>query len=115
MRQHAYCLVFGISPSDIKDKSMKEYSMLLHKSGQRVERHNNDPKVCKCNTAPDCGAHKVGQSDHLCHTIIQIKKDVPRTTSIFQTQEQKQIGDIPISSGENPIYNMLVAYSELDP
>ena len=96
MRQHAYCLVFGISPSDIKDKSMKEYSMLLHKSGQRVERHNNDPKVCKCNTAPDCGAHKVGQSDHLCHTIIQIKKDVPRTTSIFQTQEQKQIGDIPI-------------------
>jgi hypothetical protein len=40
---------------------------------------------------------------------------VPRTTSIFQTKEQKEIGDIPIASGENPIYNMLVAYSELDP
>jgi hypothetical protein len=59
--------------------------------------------------------HKVGDSNHLCHTIIQIKKDVPRTTCIFKTKEQKQIGDIPIESGENPIYNMLVAYSELDP
>ena len=89
--------------------------MLLHKSNQRVEKHNSDPKNCKCNTSPDCGAHKIGQSDHLCHTIIQIKKDVPRTTSIFQTKEHTAIGDIDVSTGENPIYNMLVAYSELDP
>jgi hypothetical protein len=25
------------------------------------------------------------------------------------------MGDIPINSGQNPIYNILVAYSELDP
>ena len=87
--------------------------MLLQKSSQRVQKHNSDPKSCKCNTAPDCGTHKVGQSDHLCHTIIQIKKDVPRTTCIFP-EEQKKIGEIDIHSGQNPIYNMLVAYSELD-
>lgn len=40
---------------------------------------------------------------------------MPRTTCIFHTKEDKEIGNISIQSGENPIYNMLVAYSELDP
>ena len=32
VRQHAYCLIFGISPTEIRTKCTKEYSLLIHKS-----------------------------------------------------------------------------------
>lgn len=45
----------------------------------------------------------------------QIKKDVPRTTFIFNQTDQKPLSEIPIESGLNPIFNILAAYAELDP
>ena len=51
-----------------------------------------------------------GQAE-MCKFIRQIKKDVPRTSSdsfsLPEFQETPQ-------SGKNPIYNILVAYAEMD-
>jgi len=44
-----------------------------------------------------------------CLTLFQIKKDVPRTSSVFESCQ------IPMDSGKNPLYNILAAYAELDP
>lgn len=49
-----------------------------------------------------------------CINIYQIKKDVPRTTSVF-SESNRSILDIDISSGLNPIYNILTAYARFDP
>lgn len=35
--------------------------------------------------------------------------------SIFSVEAQKELGNISIESGQNPIFNLLAAYSEVDP
>lgn len=47
----------------------------------------------------------------------QIAKDVPRTNFIFSEKEVEEdpLSEIPFDKGQNPIYNILTAYAELDP
>ena len=47
----------------------------------------------------------------MCKIIRQIKKDVPRTSSAFSNDDF----DLPMSTGKNPVFNILSAYAEQDP
>ena len=46
----------------------------------------------------------------MCRVIRQIKKDVPRTASTFSEPKFEE----PIQNGQNPIYNILIAFAETD-
>ena len=52
-----------------------------------------------------------GDQTDMCRFIRQIKKDVPRTSSkSFDLPEFDETS----ASGKNPIFNILVAYAEVD-
>ena len=46
----------------------------------------------------------------MCKILRQIKKDVPRTSSTFSNENF----DLPMSTGKNPVFNILSAYAEQD-
>lgn len=39
VRQHAYLLVFGIKPSDMKSVEIEKYNKLLERAGDRASLH----------------------------------------------------------------------------
>jgi hypothetical protein len=108
IRQHAYLLAFGITKEDMRTTYIENYHVLLAKSKAREERHAQNPDEC------DCFGKSIYETVNLCETNLQIKKDVPRTTTIFSQTNRKHMALIPMESGENPIFNILVAYSEFD-
>lgn len=48
VRQHAYCLIFGIKPEELKTVERENYYKLLDTSKKRVVRHDEFPKGCLC-------------------------------------------------------------------
>ena len=51
------------------------------------------------------------EETNMCKILRQIKKDVPRTSSTFNNDHF----ELPLSTGKNPVFNILSAYAEQDP
>lgn len=75
IRKNAYCLVFGIPPSELKNTWVIDYDLLSSKSKKRALLHDEDPKACPCTVDQKC--------KEMCETIKQIKLDIKRTSVIF--------------------------------
>jgi len=64
IRKNAYCLVFGISPVEMKNTWVTDFDLLLKKSLKRLEMHTKDSAKCPCSVDVRC--------KHMCETIRQI-------------------------------------------
>lgn len=105
IRKNAYCLVFGISPVELKNTWVTDFDLLRDKSRKRAEVHESEQK-CPCTADARC--------KHMCETINQIRKDLNRTSVIFEEDGQESPCEIEFMSGKNPLYNILTAYAEFD-
>lgn len=86
----------------MKTTKTEDFNYLLHRAARRAERHKT-AEGFKCN------CHEPG-----CETLHQIRKDIFRTTSVFTQSDLKDLSEVPIESGMNPLYNILAAYAEFD-
>jgi flagellar motor component MotA len=48
VRQHAYLLVFGIQPADMKSVIIEEFNKLLERANDRADLHFKMQKDCIC-------------------------------------------------------------------
>lgn len=48
IRQNAYCLIYGISPNEMKNTYVLDYDFVLNKAKERMRKHNDDPLNCSC-------------------------------------------------------------------
>jgi len=113
-RRDAYCLTLGISLEFLEQHQNAIYSGLLTKASQRQLNHNSRMEEFRAENGPKARLpleNCCGDQTEMCRFVRQIKKDVPRTSSSsFNLSEFEETS----SSGKNPIFNILVAYAEVD-
>lgn len=114
VRQYAYCYSLGLSPEYIHSHQSALYYGLLKMSQARNENHKERMDAYKAVHGAnarlpldDC----CEEETRMCKVIRQIRRDVPRTSSTFAQIEQLNLS---LHTGKNPVYNLLVAYAELD-
>ena len=89
------------------------YRNLLKVSAERADKHKERMDAFKAEHGPGVRLpldNCCEEQTNMCKILRQIKKDVPRTTSTFN----QEIFNESMQSGNNPIYNLLAAYAELD-
>ena len=112
-RRHAYCLSLGLTEEYLQNVAKPAYESLLQQSLARYTVHKMRIDAFRA----EHGREKRLPLDNccedhtpMCRVLRQIRKDVPRTSSTFSVPSF----DLPIHTGENPIFNVLVAYAEVD-